>query len=92
MVAAGSAATSGLALSRPAPAQAAAQEPQDQFVPVRSLPQAEQLPAAPLLMTAYAFVWAALLVYVWTLWRRVLKVEREMRDLSARISEVPRGK
>ena len=56
-------------------------------MPVKSLPQQEQLPAAPLLVAAYAFVWVALLVYVWTIWRRLMKVEREMQELSSRVSE-----
>jgi CcmD family protein len=74
--------------SAPAPAaSSASQASQDQFVPVKSLPQQEQLPAASLLMTAYGFVWAVLLVYLWTIWRRVIKVERELHDLSARIAE-----
>ena len=63
------------------------QEPADQFVPVKTLPAQEQLPAATLVMVAYGFVWAVLLVYVWTVWRRLMKVEREMHDLSARIGE-----
>jgi len=69
-------------------AQAAGgQEPQNEFVPVKDLPQQEKLPAAPLLMSAYAFVWIALLAYVWSMWRRLQAVEREMRELSARIAE-----
>jgi len=58
--------------------------PQD-FVPAGSLPQAEQLPAAPLVIAAYAFVWVALLVYVWSLWRRMTKLERELADLQRRV-------
>jgi len=58
---------------------------QDGFVPVNSLPQAEQLPAAPLLIAAYAFVWVALMVYVWFLWRRMTRVERELADLNRRV-------
>jgi hypothetical protein len=69
------------------PAQTAAQPSQDEFVPMKSLPQQEQLPAATLLVTAYAFLWAALLVYVWTIWRRLMTVEREMQQLSSRVSE-----
>jgi CcmD family protein len=67
----------------------AAQNPQDQFVPVKSLPQsqAEQLPAQALVMVAYAFVWAVLLVYVWSVWRRLLKVEKEIHTLAARLKE-----
>jgi len=65
-------------------------DPQEEFVPVKDLPQQEQLPAAPLLISAYAFVWVALLVYVWSVWRRLLKVEREMRDLAGRINQTGR--
>jgi CcmD family protein len=68
-------------------AQPASPEPQEQFVPVKTLPQQEQLPAATLVMTAYGFVWAVLLVYLWTIWRRLMKVEREMHDLAARLGE-----
>lgn len=66
-----------------------AQNPQDQFVPVKSLPQtqSEQLPAPTLVMVAYAFVWAVLLVYVWTVWRRLLKVEKEIHALADRLKE-----
>jgi CcmD family protein len=72
----------GLAIAGQPPGTPAAQ---DGFVPVNSLPQAEQLPAAPLLVAAYAFVWVALLVYVWLLWRRMTRVERELADLSRRV-------
>lgn len=60
---------------------------QDGFVPVNSLPPTEQLPAAPLLVTAYAFVWVALMVYLWSIWRRLGKVEAEMRALESRLSK-----
>jgi CcmD family protein len=66
-------------------------EPQEEFVPVKDLPHQEQLPAAPLLIAAYAFVWVALLGYVWTVWRRLLKVEREMHDLAGRIKNEAEG-
>ena len=54
-------------------------------MPVKDLPQHEQLPAAPLVMAAYAFVWVALLVYVWSLWRRVGAVQRGLADLRRRV-------
>jgi len=78
----------GAVLGAQQPARPAAT--QEDFVPVGSLPQAEQLPAAPLVIGAYAFVWVALLVYVWTVWRRLLKVERDMRDLAGRINRPER--
>jgi CcmD family protein len=55
---------------------------QSEYVPIKDLPQAEQMPAAPLLIAAYAFVWVAVLVYLWTIWRRLGKVEAEMRELA----------
>jgi len=58
---------------------------QTEFVPVSSLPPAEQLPAAPLLIAAYAFVWVAVFVYVWSVWRRLGRVESEMRALERRV-------
>jgi CcmD family protein len=63
-----------------------AQPGQSGFVPVAEVPASEQLPAAPLVIAAYAFVWGAFLVYVWLMWRRLGKVEQELADLSARIA------
>jgi CcmD family protein len=60
------------------------QEPLRGFVPVDQLPPSEQLAAAPLLITAYVFVWFAVLVYVWSVWRRMNRVEIEMRTLLTR--------
>lgn len=62
------------------------------FVPIDQLPPGEQLPAAPLLIAAYAFVWVATLFYVWTIWRRLGRVEADMRALERRTSpgNVPR--
>ena len=68
------------------PAAAFQQPAQGGFVPVTPLTAAEQLPAAPLLITAYAFVWVAVLVYVWSIWRRLGRVEQEMHALQQRAS------
>ena len=66
------------------PAAFALQPPagQSEFVPVDSVPLADQLPAAPLLVSAYAFVWLAVMVYLWSIWRRLNKVEHDMRALA----------
>ena len=71
---------------RPAVTTAAppASAAQGEFVPLKELPAAqgqEHLPAAPLVMGAYAFVWLALLIYVWVLWRRMTAVQKELADL-----------
>jgi CcmD family protein len=55
---------------------------QSEFVPVDSVPLSDQLPAAPLLIVAYAFVWAATIVYLFSIWRRLNRVEDEMRGLA----------
>jgi CcmD family protein len=68
----------------PAAAPAAAQPPaQDGFVPISQLPADEHVPAAPLLIAAYALVWIILAVYVWTLWRRFQRAERDVQALAA---------
>ena len=65
------------------------QRPQDEFVPVKDVGQQEQLPAAPLLVAAYIVVWLALLVYLWSIWRRLSKVDRELAALTSRLAEKP---
>ena len=53
----------------------------NEFKPIDQLPPSEQLPSAPLLVVAYAFVGVATIFYVWTIWRRLNKVESELRGL-----------
>jgi CcmD family protein len=64
---------------------AAPPPPQDEFVPISELPAAEQVPAAPLLIAAYALVWVIIAVYVWTLWRRFRRTEQELKALAGRL-------
>jgi CcmD family protein len=68
-------------------ATAFAQPGQSEFIPISELPASEQLPAAPLLIAAYAFVWIAFLAYVWVMWRRLGKVEGEIATLSAQLAK-----
>ena len=58
--------------------------PQSEFVPVSDIPEGEQIPAFTMLGAAYGFVWVALLGYVWTIARRLQKVESELADLESR--------
>ena len=60
-------------------------EAQGEFVPVSELPPGDQLPAAPLLIAAYAFVWVALFVYLWTLGRRIRRADDELAALRGRL-------
>jgi hypothetical protein len=68
------------------PAAGAAQPPaQEGFVPVDQLPGQEQMPAAPLVAAAYGVAWAAVLIYLFSIWRRLAVVEREMAEVSRRV-------
>jgi CcmD family protein len=63
-----------------------AQEPgQKQFVPLESV-QRQELAPGPLLYTAYAFVWAALVFYIFIVWRRLSRVERELADVNRKLA------
>ena len=57
---------------------------QDGFVPVSQLPPTEELPAGPLVLGAYGFIWVAVLVYVWSLARRLNAVQKDFDALSKR--------
>lgn len=59
---------------------------QDEFVPIDEIPPEDQLPAAPLLIGAYAVAWVAILGYVWVLWRKLDRVEADLRALRERTS------
>lgn len=71
-----------------------AAQPQGEFVPVN--PQTaqgiEHLPAAPLVMGAYAFVWVALMLYVWSIWRRLTHIEHDMNALARRSGDGSRAR
>jgi CcmD family protein len=58
--------------------------PQSEFVPVDEIPPGEQIPAINLVAAAYGFVWVVLLGYVWSIARRLHKVEAELVDLESR--------
>lgn len=63
------------------------QPAQDEFVPMESVPPEDQLPAAPLLVAAYALLWLAVIGYLWSIWRRMSTVEQELSALSRRSGE-----
>jgi CcmD family protein len=69
----------------PGLARAEAQpKPPADFVPVENAPPGEQIPAMPLLGAAYGFIWVGVFGYVWSLSRRLQKVEAELADLESR--------
>ena len=55
----------------------------DEFVPIDQLPQEEQIPAAALLIPAYAFVWVAVFAYVISVAKRLGTVQREVDRLES---------
>ena len=63
------------------------QPAQDEFVPLDAVPPEDQLPAAPLLVAAYALLWIAVVGYLWSIWRRMVAVERDLSELSGRTGE-----
>ena len=76
-----------LTLARPI---LALQEAQGGFVSANSLPPTEQIPAAPLLIAAYAFVWVALMGYLWSIRSRLGKVEHDIQTLQQRRNKASR--
>ncbi len=58
---------------------------QDGFVSVDQLPSEEELPAGPLVAAAYAVAWVAVLIYLWSIWQRLAKVDRELAEVARRI-------
>jgi CcmD family protein len=56
----------------------------DGFVPADTLKPQEQLPAAPLVIGAYAVAWVAVFGYLWSIWSRLGRVERDLADVSRR--------
>jgi hypothetical protein len=65
------------ALQPPKPAE-------EVFVPISQLPPGQELPAAPFLIGAYAFFLVLLMAYLWTIWRRISKVEADIHALERR--------
>ncbi len=63
---------------------------QGEYVPAIPGTATEQLPAAWLLIPAYAFVWLAAMVYVWTIWRRLNTVEADMQALARKSTRTQR--
>jgi CcmD family protein len=60
---------------------------QEGFVPVDQLPPEDRMPAAPLLISAYVVAWVAVFGYLWSVWRRVGRVERELAAIRTRVEE-----
>ena len=73
-----------LLVAGPAVTAAAQPQPPADFIPVENAPPGEQIPAMPLLGAAYGFIWVGVFGYVWSLARRLQKVEAEIGELESR--------
>jgi CcmD family protein len=60
------------------------------FVPMTPAPQ-DTVPGGVLVIAAYAFAWVAIVTYVFVLWRKTQRIERELADVRARIGATHRG-
>jgi CcmD family protein len=62
-------------------------KPPEGFILMDPNAQRESIPHAQLVFAAYAFVWLTLLAYVWTLWRRIVLVERDLVGVTQQLRE-----
>jgi CcmD family protein len=85
LLAAGPAAS--VSLTAQTPAQPPRRPAQDEFVPIDQLPVQEQLPAAPLLISAYSVAWIAVAGYLFSIWRRMGRLEHELAEVSRRVQQ-----
>ena len=83
------ASTSASAQTQPPPQPPAAT---DGFVPMSAAAPREVLPATPLVFYAYSFVWLALIGYVFSIWRRMARVEQDLADVQRRLKEGQGGR
>jgi CcmD family protein len=78
----------GVLAASTAPALAGQPPPtpaQEGFVPLDQVPRQEQLPAARLVIAAYAVAWVLVFGYLWSIWSRLGRVERELADVTRRV-------
>jgi CcmD family protein len=65
-------------------------QPPEGFVPAASVQGQEKLPAAPLVITAYSVVWLLVFGYLWSIWRRIARAERDLSEVSRRLAGAQR--
>jgi CcmD family protein len=62
-----------------------AAQAQEGFTPIKPGDIQESLPATPFVFVAYAFAWAAVAFYVFWMWRRLARVEKELAEVRGRL-------
>ena len=73
-----------MSMSVAAFAQPPQQPATEQYLPASQLPPTEQMPSAPYVIAAYAAIWIIAMFYLWTIWRRIGKVEQDLNALARR--------
>ena len=73
--------------SQPSPS---AQKPPEQFEAISEIPPEERMPAAPMVVAAYAFVILAFFAYVLSLARRLGAVKQEISRLESELKRSSR--
>ncbi len=63
---------------------------QSEFKPLSEVPPSEQIPGGVFVVVAYSFIWIGTMVYVWFVWKRLRRVEDEMRALQRSSPEIKR--
>jgi heme exporter protein CcmD len=48
------------------------------------------LPAGPFIVGSYAFFLLLMVFYLWTIWRRINRVEKDLHDLARRQKDLAR--
>jgi hypothetical protein len=56
----------------------------EEFRPLSELPPSEQLPGGVFVVAAYSFVWVATMIYIWSIYSRLRRVEADMKALEKR--------
>lgn len=64
----------------------------DGFVPMDEMAPREVLPATPLVFYAYSFVWLVLIAYVFSIWKRMSKVEQDLAEVQRRLKDSQGGR
>ena len=62
------------------------------FVRMSEAAPREVLPATPLVFYAYAFVWLVLIGYVFSIWRRMARVEQDLAAVQRRLQDGAGGR
>lgn len=66
-------------------AEAAAETTATVAQPAKGSPEKEEVPGGTLLIAAYLVLWVALFVWLWTVRRTQLRLEREVQQLEERL-------